>query len=145
MFSRPNYGWTAVKIGGKAFGQAGYLTDPIVETIEALVDYVGGNSNHLYTYYDGEGYEFGLVSINSVLYLWKDTDRLMLYPIHTHDRNRSARSIATKLLRKAVKNLDDYFEAWVRWDCDTQDALELRRSELECLGELGRDALKRLE
>lgn len=147
MFSRPSYGWTAVKVGGKIFGNASYLSDPIVDTIEALTLYVGGNSNHLYTYYDGEGYEFGLVTINGQLYVWKDTNKLRLYPVETHDRDKRPQMIAAKLLRKALNNLDDYFEAWVNWhmDHDDPDALAVRRSELECLGDLGRNVLKRLE
>lgn len=145
MFSRPSYGWTSVSIGGKIFGQASYLTDPITDTIYELAMFVSGSSQTCHIEYDGEGYEFGIVEINGTLYVFVERASLKLYPIRTHDKDKRPQAIAAKLLKKALRNLEDYKHAWIHWHMDSDsDALALRESELDVLGDLGREALKRL-
>ena len=93
MFSKPEYGWTEVKIGEHYLGSASYIYEVITPTLSTLYNYLSKSiyeNQSLNLVFDAEGHSFGIVQIEDDFYSWNDDndEGQVELLVHAHEVGR---------------------------------------------------------
>lgn len=124
MLSSPRAGWTEVTVFGKTYGEASYIDDVPIMTLNAFINYFSSFSNGYGAFslsYDAESYSFGLVEWNGELYAVNNTGDTEPYlciekikdPENPHV---GARPILMKLADELLEDISENIDAWTYWD-----------------------------
>ena len=160
MLGKPEHGWADITVGKEIIGRASYLTDPVLDCLNAFLQYFkDGNVLPFGVEFDAEGYSFGITEFDKSLYIISnDTNDAVpvLKEINPETFGlasfSSSREIIACLATKCVKDIESDFDGWVHWftyidGSDKDDAVffQHRKEELESKLLQLKDVLGKLE
>lgn len=120
MFSKPEHGWTTVKIGDHYLGSASYIYQVITPTLSILYDYLSKSSyenQSLNLVFDAEGYSFGIVQIDDEFYSWSNENgKIELKELLNKDNDNAYDWIKT-LTNEIINDVESNWDDWVAFEC----------------------------
>ena len=117
MFSKPEYGWTEVKIGEHYLGSASYIYEVITPTLSTLYNYLSKSiyeNQSLNLVFDAEGHSFGIVQIEDDFYSWNDdndegqVELQECLSVDNKDSYNWIKALANEIINDVESNWDDW-------------------------------------
>lgn len=137
MFSKPNCGRSTVSIKDTVIGYISHIEDIPVDTLETLISYLKGETNHFEIVYAGEEYDFGICQINGELYTFNNhCDKIdIIGRLDLDYKDSSILEIVRKLAKEIYYDFTNDFDAWIMFYLyyDSEDNIDKHKIKFKAL------------
>lgn len=116
ILSKPWCGWCPIEIGGLHLGSASYLTDVANDFLDALLQFfVPDNVLPFGITFDGEGYEFGILSISDELYAYTTATATGVPELHAIYEDLGLRDAVHDIGMQVCDDISANIREWASW------------------------------
>ena len=131
ILSKPGCGWCSIKVDGFTLGSASYLTDVANDFLDALLQFF--SSDNILPFgitFDGEGYNFGIISISEDLYAYTTATATGMPDLHILYEDRPLQDAVKDISRQICNDIITNIEEWASWEVSEEKEEAERNKEL---------------
>ena len=131
ILSKPGCGWCSIKVDGFTLGSASYLTDVANDFLDALLQFF--SSDNILPFgitFDGEGYNFGIISISEDLYAYTTATATGMPDLHMLYEDRLLQDAVKDISRQVCNDIITNIEEWASWKVSEEKEEAERNKEI---------------
>lgn len=131
ILSKPGCGWCSIKIDGFTLGSASYLTDVANDFLDALLQFF--SSDNILPFgitFDGEGYNFGIISISEDLYAYTTATATGMPDLHILHEDKLLRDAVKDIGRQVCNDIITNIKEWASWGVSEEKEEAKRNKEI---------------